>query len=150
VGGAGKRKLRLSKLNETFYSAITKIITNSPRKALRVSEIYTLLYANYGAYLNPNWKNSVRHALSFRSFFHKCQPSDDDNATKGNRGCLWKVNEEKGGELLSLRRERKRIKTLAEIEEMRRIRHANTRRHIIRLQQLFKVHYAHLFPKEEN
>lgn len=44
-------------------------ISNSPNKEQYVFEIYEYLYANYSEYLHANWKNSVRHALSYKKLF---------------------------------------------------------------------------------
>ena len=64
-------KLKLSNIKHTYYSIICEAIDLSPEKKMTVGEIYKYLENNYGQYFGTqkNWKNSVRHALSFKKYF---------------------------------------------------------------------------------
>ena len=67
------KKRKLSCISETFYSIICKAILSSTKGEIGVNEIYDFIKQNYIGYINKNWQNSVRHALSFKKkfFYHK-------------------------------------------------------------------------------
>lgn len=67
------KKKKLSSINETFYSIICKAILLSNQNELSVNEIYDFIQKNYSEYINKNWQNSIRHALSFKKnfFYHR-------------------------------------------------------------------------------
>lgn len=81
-------KLKLATINETFYSILVQIIYTHPRKQMAVSEIYKKVMEKYSNFLTKNWKNSVRHALSFKKIFVKSFKKNEQK-----RGCLWSLDE---------------------------------------------------------
>ena len=82
--GTSIAKKKLSLIKKTYYSIIIESIENSPNKEQYVHEIYEYLYANYSEYLHANWKNSVRHALSYKKIFLHNKTS--------TRVGTWRVN----------------------------------------------------------
>lgn len=84
---------------------IADIIENSPEKKMTVSEIYQKISIHFTSKTGKEtWKNSVRHALSFKKVFKRLK-SDDSMSTK-HRGCYWSIDEGRREELNSPRRKR--------------------------------------------
>ena len=90
-------------VRKTFYSLIADIIDKSPDKKMSVAQIYNEI----SKYFPPKegtkrdaWKNSVRHALSFKRIFVRIK----DGSQK--RGCLWTINEDYRYELQAPRTKR--------------------------------------------
>lgn len=78
--------VRRSKKRDTFYTHIASILNEFG--PLPVSLIYERLRERIGTQLNPNWKNSVRHALSSKtSFFVKCNRARNSTC----RGREWSL-----------------------------------------------------------
>lgn len=90
---------------KTFYSLIADIIDSSPNKRLSVSDIYAHVANNMAKHklTNDTWKNSVRHALSFKKVFVRLKPEENSSA---RRGCLWTIDESFRNELNSPRKKR--------------------------------------------
>ena len=106
---------------KTFYNLIADIIDSSPNKQLTVSEIYKKIsvYFESNGRKDTTWKNSVRHALSFKSIFKRLR-----NENK-KRGCMWTIDEERRGELQVPRTKRNHrskdvLAKLSEIREQNR------------------------------
>jgi hypothetical protein len=77
---------KLSSINQTYYTIISEAIENSPNKQLFVGNIYEFIQNKYEQYLINNWKNSVRHALSLKTYFIRTK-------IKENKKCgLWNLD----------------------------------------------------------
>ncbi len=112
-------KKKLSHINQTFYTIIAEAIIQDPERSLTVAQIYQKIEKDYGDYLNANWKNSVRHALSFKDFFVKVRrgpsPSGREPDTARTsvrdeaalRGSHWTLAPNYTGALKNVRRKRR-------------------------------------------
>lgn len=88
---------------KTFYNLIADIIDSAPNKEMTVAEIYKKLENRFSNNrTDETWKNSVRHALSFKRVFMRIKSPRDNK----KRGCLWTINEEFRDELNCPRRKR--------------------------------------------
>lgn len=90
---------------KTFYNLIADIIDSAPRKQISVGDIYKQIEKYYPTTKNETftWKNSVRHALSFKKVFMRLKPGISEHH---KRGCLWTIDESLRDELTSPRRKR--------------------------------------------
>lgn len=72
---------------ETFHSKIKKILCE--HGPLKVTDIYRFIEHIPNQNLKPNWRNSVRHALSSKkNLFQKA--SINNNDTNTIRGHYWR------------------------------------------------------------
>ena len=58
---------------------------------MTVEEIYKFVTDNFPYFRNADdqWKNSLRHSLSMKSFFKKIDPAAVGVPTAGRKRCFW-------------------------------------------------------------
>ena len=69
----------------TFYTHIIDVLKPSIY-GLFVNEIYTHFNNNMISQKNKNWKNSIRHALTYKKYFYK-------TPAPYNKRCRWHFDE---------------------------------------------------------
>lgn len=114
-----EQKNRLSSIGATYFSVIVKAIESSKDRRLKVDEIYKYIESNYGKFLPPKWKNSIRHALSLKDFFYL-------DKTVNKRGGYWRLVGDYRSQLMN---QRKKInkKTAQELACLKQVREENKR-----------------------
>ncbi|CAI5437749.1 unnamed protein product [Caenorhabditis angaria] len=101
--------------NISYSAMIMMAIRKHPEKRLTITEIYDYITDTYPYYAisNNRWRNSVRHTLSARNCFVRCQK----DYASGTKGCHWTIKADEtanvcNGKLVTKRANRNQEKWL--------------------------------------
>ncbi|XP_076360461.1 uncharacterized protein LOC143252355 [Tachypleus tridentatus] len=98
----------------SYATLISFAINSSPKKKMRLSEIYSWICTNFPYYEDAGngWKNSIRHNLSLNKCFHKVPRSKNDPG----KGSYW-VIDYRSVEVSISKKKKKSGKTFKKISE---------------------------------